>query len=78
MRVLTEADGFGDLPECKIGIMRGHCDQPALVEALARHISESLDNISGPLADDTGAIDFAAFAATRAKRMKAGVVAQGW
>ena len=24
MRVLGEADGFGALPDCKIGIMRGH------------------------------------------------------
>jgi DNA-binding transcriptional LysR family regulator len=78
MRVLTEADGFGALPECQIGIMRGHSDHPKLVEALARHIAESLDNISVPVPDDSGAIDFAAFAATRAKRVKAGVVAQGW
>ncbi len=78
MRVLTEADGFGALPDCQIGIMRGHTEHPALVEAIARHIAESLDNISAPLPDETGAIDFAAFAQTRAKRVKAGVVAQGW
>jgi DNA-binding transcriptional LysR family regulator len=78
MRVLTEADGFGQLPECEIGIMRGHTDHPALVEALAQHIAESLDNISAPLPDETGAIDFAAYAQARAKRVKAGVVSQGW
>lgn len=78
MRVLTEADGFGQLPDCEIGIMRGHTEHPALVEALAQHIAESLDNISMPLPDENGAIDFAAYAATRAKRIRAGVVAQGW
>ena len=78
MRVLTEVDGFGELPECQIGIMRGHSEHTALVDALARHIAESLDNISAPMPDETGTIDFAAFAATRAKRMKAGVVSQGW
>jgi len=70
MRVLTEADGFGALPECKIGIMRGKTEHPALVEALAQHISESLDNISVPLADEAGAIDFAAFATARTRRAK--------
>ncbi|RFC67183.1 MULTISPECIES: LysR substrate-binding domain-containing protein [Mesorhizobium] len=70
MRVLTEADGFGTLPECKIGIMRGKTEHPALVEALAQHIAESLDNISVPLADEAGAIDFAAYATARARRTK--------
>jgi DNA-binding transcriptional LysR family regulator len=78
MRVLGDADGFGELPDCMIGIMRGPTDRPDLVEALARHISESLDNITVPMPDETGTIDFAAFAVTRAKRMKAGVVSQGW
>ena len=48
MRVLGDDDGFGALPDCKIGIMRGHTSRPELVDALARHIAESLDNISVP------------------------------
>lgn len=76
MRVLTEADGFGKLPECQIGIMRGQTEHPALVEALARHIAESLDNISVPIPDETGAIDLAAYAA--AKQRRGAVTAAGW
>lgn len=52
MRVLCEADGFGRLPDVEIGILRGHTKQPVLVEALARHITESLDNLSVPPAGD--------------------------
>jgi DNA-binding transcriptional LysR family regulator len=70
MRVLTEADGFGELPECRIGILRGKTEHPRLVEALAQHITESLDNISMPLPDDAGTIDFAAYASSRIKRSK--------
>lgn len=76
MRVLTEADGFGTLPETKIGIMRGLTEHPALVEALARHITESLDNISIPMPDQSGAIDLAAYAAAKARR--GAVTAAGW
>jgi DNA-binding transcriptional LysR family regulator len=54
MRVLGEADGFGTLPDCRIGIMRGQTSRPEIVDALARHISESLDNISVPLGEETG------------------------
>ena len=70
MRVLGEADGFGALPDCKIGIMRGHTMRPDLVEALVRHISESLDNISVPAIEEGGSFDFAALAFARAKRLK--------
>jgi DNA-binding transcriptional LysR family regulator len=70
MRVLTEADGFGELPECRIGILRGKTEHPRLVEALAQHITESLDNISMSLPDDAGTIDFAAYASSRIKRSK--------
>jgi DNA-binding transcriptional LysR family regulator len=78
MRVLGDADGFGPLPDCKIGIMRGHSSRPELVEALARHISESLDNISVPAVEDNGTFDFAAAAAARGKRLKPGQVMAGW
>lgn len=78
MRVLGEADGFGPLPDCKIGIMRGQTSRPDIVNALARHIAESLDNISVPMADDAATIDFAAMAYARGKRLKPGHVMPGW
>ena len=77
MRVLGEADGFGALPACKIGIMRGHTASAHIVEALARHIAESLDNISRPPVEETGTFDFAALA-VRGKRLKPGHVLPGW
>jgi DNA-binding transcriptional LysR family regulator len=78
MRVLGEADGFGALPDCKIGIMRGHTSQPELVDALARHISESLDNISVPVVEDTGTFDFAALGAIKGRRLKPSHIMPGW
>jgi DNA-binding transcriptional LysR family regulator len=78
MRVLGEADGFGALPDIKIGIMRGHSSKPEIVDALARHITESLDNISVPMAEDTGAFDFAALTALRGRRLKPSHVMPGW
>src|SRR4029453_12412926 len=78
MRVLGDADGFGPLPDCKIGIMRGHTSRPELVDALARHIAESLDNISVPAAEEAGTFDFAAMAAMRGKRLRPGQVMPGW
>jgi DNA-binding transcriptional LysR family regulator len=79
MRVLGESDGFGLLPDCRIGIMRGHTARADIVEAIARHISDSLDNISVPVAEETGGFDFAALAAAaRARRAKTGAVVQGW
>jgi DNA-binding transcriptional LysR family regulator len=78
MRVLGEADGFGSLPECKIGIMRGHTARADIVEAIARHISESLDNISVPAAEETGTFDFAAMAAIRGRRLRPSHILPGW
>jgi DNA-binding transcriptional LysR family regulator len=57
MRVLSEADGFGRLPDVEIGILRGHTKQPVVVEALARHIAESLDNLSVPTAGEIAGAD---------------------
>lgn len=48
MRVLGEAEGFPALPPCEIGLARKQGHQSAVMEAMARHISESLDNISAP------------------------------
>jgi DNA-binding transcriptional LysR family regulator len=76
MRVLTESDGFGALPDCRIGILRGHTSQPDIVDALARHISESLDNISLPAPEDAGAFDFAGIGlALRARRHRPSMMA---
>ena len=46
MRVLTSAEGFPELPPCRIGLLRSPHDGSALTEALAEHIVSSLDNIS--------------------------------
>jgi DNA-binding transcriptional LysR family regulator len=46
MRVLTTADGFPDLPSCRIGLVRKAHESSALAEALAGHIISSLDNLS--------------------------------
>jgi DNA-binding transcriptional LysR family regulator len=47
MRVLTPADGFPELPSCRIGLMRNPHERVKLADALAEHIISSLDNLSG-------------------------------
>ncbi|TKT74127.1 LysR substrate-binding domain-containing protein [Aquamicrobium sp. LC103] len=78
MRILGEADGFGTLPDCRIGIIRGHSHQPQLVDALARHISDSLDNISVPSPEEPGHFDFAGIAYGRGKRLRPSQILPGW
>lgn len=78
MRVLGEADGFGPLPDIRIGILRGHSSKADIIDALARHIAESLDNISAPLAEETGTFDFAALGGIRSKRLRPNHVLAGW
>ena len=46
MRVLSSADGFPDLPSCRIGLVRNPHESLALADALAEHIVSSLDNLS--------------------------------
>lgn len=46
MRVLSTADGFPDLPSCRIGLVRNAHVSSALADALAEHIISSLDNLS--------------------------------
>ena len=46
MRVLTAAEGFPELPSCRIGLVRNAHDSSALADALAEHIVSSLDNLS--------------------------------
>lgn len=46
MRVLSPADGFAELPPCRIGLIRNPHESSAHAEALAEHIISSLDNLS--------------------------------
>src|SRR6185312_4588034 len=46
MRVLTAAEGFPELPACRIGVVRSAHEPSALANALAGHIVSSLDNLS--------------------------------
>ena len=46
MRVLTAADGFPELPSCRIGLVRNPREASPLADALAEHIVSSLDNLS--------------------------------
>ena len=45
MRVLTPADGFPNLPSCKVGLMRASANGDALVAALAGHVIQGLENL---------------------------------
>lgn len=46
MRVLSPADGFPELPSCRVGLVRNPHERSPLAEALAEHIVSSLDNLS--------------------------------
>jgi DNA-binding transcriptional LysR family regulator len=46
MRVLTPADGFPELPSCRVGLIRNPHERSPLADALAEHIICSLDNLS--------------------------------
>jgi DNA-binding transcriptional LysR family regulator len=46
MRVLTAAEGFPELPSCRIGLVRSAHESSTLADALAEHIVSSLDNLS--------------------------------
>ena len=46
MRVLTAAEGFPELPSCRVGLVRNARNSSALADALAEHIISSLDNLS--------------------------------
>ncbi len=46
MRVLSPADGFPELPGCRVGLIRNPHESLALADALAEHIISSLDNLS--------------------------------
>lgn len=84
MRVLGEGDGFPPLLDCHIGLMRGHTGQPEIIDALARHISESLDNLSVPaLIEEAGSFDFANLTASlytkrKNQRQRPSQMLAGW
>ena len=78
MRVLGEAEGFGALSDVQIGILRGHSTRPEIVDALARHIAESLDNISVPPVDNGPGFDFEAIAYARLKKQRQKQLLPGW
>ena len=42
----TAAEGFPELPSCRIGLVRNSHETSALADALAEHIISSLDNLS--------------------------------
>jgi len=46
MRVLSAAEGFPELPACRIGLVRNPHESSALADALAEHIVSSLDNLT--------------------------------
>ena len=46
MRVLSAADGFPELPSCRIGLVRNPHERSSLADALAEHIISSLDNLT--------------------------------
>ncbi len=48
MRVLGEADGFILLPDVEIGLIRARGRRSPIIEAMAQHILESLDNLTSP------------------------------
>ncbi|MFC6490479.1 LysR family transcriptional regulator [Nitratireductor sp. GCM10026969] len=81
MRVLGENEGLPALPECRIGMMRGRTSQLEVADALARHIIESLDNISVPMAvNEAEGFDFASLPhrARRSKRLRPSQILPGW
>ncbi len=75
MRVLGEADGFPLLNDVHIGILRGRTKNPAVTEALASHIADSLDNLT-PIIAEPDAFDLAA--ARKPVRLRAGTVIPAW
>jgi DNA-binding transcriptional LysR family regulator len=46
MRVLTPAEGFPELPSCRVSLLRNPHDRAKLADALAGHIISSLDNLT--------------------------------
>lgn len=79
MRVLGEADGFLSLGETGIAVMRGRTRHPALVDALAKHIAESLDNLSVPGALAMASAELPGTNGTaRTSRLRPGHILAGW
>lgn len=47
MRVLGPAEGYPPLPPCDIGLLRNRHEPSLLADALAQHIIQGLDNVTG-------------------------------
>lgn len=75
MRVLGEAEGFAPLPEFEIDIIRGPTKQATVVDALAQHIVESLDNISAP---DQALASRTTFPSQRIRRVRNNELLPDW
>ncbi len=56
MRILGASDGFPPMPSCKIALLRNTMEASPLSDALAGHIVQSLDNLSGMTATDLAAM----------------------
>lgn len=80
MRILGDTDGFPQLPDCRIGIIRRPATQMEIVDAFARHITESLDNISTSLIENGEDVDFNGSMRhmRRAKRARPDHILPGW
>ncbi|PLW74993.1 LysR substrate-binding domain-containing protein [Cohaesibacter celericrescens] len=50
MRVLSHREGFPELPHCNIALIRSDAAQDRIHNALAAHIVNALDNVSGIMA----------------------------
>jgi hypothetical protein len=49
MRVLSEKDGFPSIGTFEIGLVRKPGRPSSAVDALARHVTESLSNLQRPM-----------------------------
>ena len=47
MRVLSDREGFPELPHCDIALVRSNTAKDRIHDALAAHIINALDNVSG-------------------------------
>jgi len=86
MRILTEQDGFPELPQCEIGILRGKRETNDATEALTTHIRRSLDAITTPDYSMDGVLASAAYQGGMSgpmisknwKRLRPGHMLPGW
>ena len=78
VRTVAPAAAGASVAEARAQGVGKATDDDDLVEALVRHISESLDNISVPAVENLGSFDFAPLPFSRTKRHKPSHVLPGW